>query len=241
LRDKDNNAYTVVADFASDLTPPEGYGENEAILIAGQSIQNWIAEDGRTVLIRAKDADGKIDFYLYDESLNLLKLYVTPIRFQTPSRIFEIIVDPDEIGEVPEGFVEATVAIGGQAIPAWKHQSAKSGTYAFGVYLLYLRDEFGQGRFYLFDEKTSDIMDFDTLQKHGLLAGSDTGTPTPSVTPTTASTPTPTPRDSVLGGAISPTILIVLAVLAAICVGETAYIVWSLIERRKGRPRIRRV
>jgi hypothetical protein len=36
----------VVATFESDLTPPEGYGENEPILIAGQSIQNWIAEDG---------------------------------------------------------------------------------------------------------------------------------------------------------------------------------------------------
>jgi hypothetical protein len=106
----------------------------------------------------------------------LLKPYVAPIRFQTPSRTFEIIVDPDEIGEVPEGLSRRR-RDRGQAIPAWKHQSAKPAPLRSGV-PAYLRDEFGQARFYLFDEKTSDIWT-STLAETRLAGGFRCGNPHP--------------------------------------------------------------
>ncbi len=241
LYDKDGKGYTVVTTFDAALLPPEEYGENEPILIADQPVQNWIAHDGKTVLIRAVDAAGDADFYLYDESLQLVKRYVPPIRLQAAGREFIVPMDAVAMGAVPKGFVRAAVAIGGRVIPAWKSAAAQPAPAGSGVFLLYLQDDEGVSRFYLFDEKTSDIMSFDTLQKQGLLALYPADVATPTVSPTTIPTPTPVLSEPEPGNAISPALMLALVILAAICVGETAYIVWSLIEHRKGRPRIRRV
>lgn len=239
LKDKAGKAYTVIAVSDETVTPPEGFGEAEALLIAGQPVPNWVSSDGKTVLIRAKDSGGKVGFFSYDAVLKLIKSYSAPVRFSVSGRDLLIVMDPDLAGEIPKGFTETTAKVGGQDVLAWKYETAEPGTGLFGVYLLCLEDSTGRTAFYLFDEKTSDIMSFDTLQDHGLLVTSATTATLPSVTP--QATPTPTPPPAAETPAVSPVLLVVVVVLAAICVSETAYIVWSLIERRKGKPRIRRV
>ncbi|HEY5467118.1 MAG TPA: hypothetical protein VIL27_08815, partial [Clostridia bacterium] len=180
------------------------------------------------------------DFYIYNESLQQVKLYVPPITLNLPGRIYTVIVDPVEIGVLPDGFVETALSIGGKTVPAWKLADAQASSSAYGVYLLRLKDAAGLSAFYLFDEKTSDIMGFDTLQDHGLLVTAETTAPSPSPSVSPQASPSPTPIVDG-AGASSPVLVVAAVILAAICVSETAYIVWTFIERRKGRPRVRRI
>ena len=238
MTDSAGKAYTVVSMRDEGLVAPAGFTDAPDILIAGQAIPAWVSDDKTTVLIRMKDSESKIDFFIYNESLKQVKLYESPIVFNVPGRNYIVVVDPQEIGTVPDGFVETTVRFGTRLALAWEYENALPASSAYGVYLVRLKDASGRSAFYLYDEKTSDIMDFDTLQDHGLLVTAPTATPSPSVTPQASPTQVP---ESIGIGTTPPALLVVMAVLVAICVSESAYIVWSIVERRKGKPRIRRI
>ncbi len=241
IQDKAGKLYTVIVAVDPAISPPAGFTEGAAIQISGQTVPNWRSGDGKILLIRMSNAGGKTDFYEYSESLNQVKLYEAPIVLTLPGRSFTVVVDPAQValaGKMPTGFTETTAPIGGRSALAWKYKDARTSSAESGIYLVCLKDAAGLSGFYLFDAKTSDIMDFDTLQDHGLLVTSATTAISPSVTPQASPTPVPPAPGT---GSASPALLVLVAVLAAICVSESAYIVWSIVERRKGKPRIRRI
>ena len=180
----------------------------------GQSVPAFKALQGDLTLFYLSMEDGDDGFYYYSDTHSAWMKFLT---LDIPAMSLPILT-PDESVEVPEGFTQTTMSMGGEDVPAWQ----LSDNPADGEYLLYLLTTSGAKNFYLYNQSSRVLT---------VYAGSgQTTVPTGDETDPTEPTDNP---DKNASGAMTDLWQIAAFVLGIICLILIGIVIWLVLYQAR--------
>lgn len=144
--EKDGQTYNVVRKKELIKNPNSNFVET-TIKIDEEDIPAFINEKTNTILVGLKDKDGNIALYSYNN-----KDYSPYKDFNFDS----LIVTISDKSDVPKGYYETKIQIGGEEVTAYKTQEINDGFYLINA----VNISTGEEHLYQYDEKEKTIQRF---------------------------------------------------------------------------------
>lgn len=198
----------AILDAPPDVPIPAGFYRS-MVIMSEKMVSVYKALKGDLTLYYLSSEGGKSGFYYYDSQSAAYKPFAV---LTLPAQSYSVL-SPESGTDIPEGFSETTINLGGQDLAAWKKAAGQQD----GQYLLYLMNSQGDKAFYIYDQSLQLLALYSTNS-----TDSTTETPTSE---TTAADPENEPAPA------GPWRLIAL-LLGLLCLLLTGLAIWLAIRIR---------
>ena len=137
--------YTVSLEAGTTATSVSAQAKDAKSTIEGTGDITLVEGDNLIeVKVTAENGDLRTyKIYVYVDEKNMIVIKHDKLNYGIVTKVDRV--------EAPAGFEKVTIKVNGKEVPAWKQIDAN-------MTLLYLRDENGAKNFYLYDEKTGEII-----------------------------------------------------------------------------------
>lgn len=221
-----------VAELPEDVSVPTGFYSTVETL-NGQSVPASKSLRGDLTLFYLVQEEGPSGFYYFNSSTDE---YLPFLTVSLPALTMPILL-PDSDVEIPQGFVETSLVVDGQAVKAWQREGETQN----GEYLVYLMNADGTKAFYIYGTTSRFLIPYSAIEA----APTETMAPVETTPEPTETTEEPVPEPDTGGVASWQLIALLLGLFSLILLGLVIWLVFRLRKDDSGqkpqKPQIKRV